>query len=246
MELCCKCQFHGWGDATQCHLGAFVVVRPEPARRGLLHRCDRVKERLREPVVAHRPMIAFDVGVRLRLARLKDQPLAVEVVQNVEEPEAATVGQLIVHEVHRPHLVGLVRHGQRLWRRPHELRPQLDPEVEFERPIHAVHPWASTYSFFNRRCSSSSSFMRGISDTSRPPNFDRHLEKVALLMPCVRQGSGTGVPAAAAFRTARIWLSVNREVFMGTSSGQCTRKFHLWRPLFPGGITAPPQRVNTT
>jgi hypothetical protein len=34
-----------------------------------------------------------------------------------------------------------------------------------------------------------------------------------------------------------IWLSVNRDVFMGISSNQCTRIFQFWRPWFCGGIT---------
>jgi hypothetical protein len=37
---------------------------------------------------------------------------------------------------------------------------------------------------------------------------------VAELMSCDRQSSGTGVPASASFRTAMIWLSVNRDVFV--------------------------------
>lgn len=34
-----------------------------------------------------------------------------------------------------------------------------------------------------------------------------------------------------------IWLSVNRDFRMGTSSNQVTRKFHFWPPLTCGGIT---------
>src|SRR5690606_39106809 len=33
-------------------------------------------------------------------------------------------------------------------------------------------------------------------------------------MPCSRHSSGTGTPASACFRTARIWLSVKRDFFM--------------------------------
>src|SRR5690606_8253181 len=36
----------------------------------------------------------------------------------------------------------------------------------------------------------------------------------ALLMPCSRHSSGTGVPASACFRIAMIWLSVNRDFFI--------------------------------
>src|SRR5690606_27579549 len=56
-------------------------------------------------------------------------------------------------------------------------------------------------------------------------------------MPCSRHSSGTGVPASACLSTAMIWLSVKRDFFMGTSSGNRTRKFHFWRQLTCGGIT---------
>jgi hypothetical protein len=37
---------------------------------------------------------------------------------------------------------------------------------------------------------------------------------LALLMPCSRHSSGTGVPASACLRIARIWLSEKRDLFM--------------------------------
>ncbi|WP_350214383.1 hypothetical protein [Algiphilus sp.] len=43
-----------------------------------------------------------------------------------------------------------------------------------------------------------------------------------------------------------IWLSVNRDFRMGTSSSQVTRKFHFWLPLACGGITAPHRVVPNT
>ncbi|MEQ8270799.1 MAG: hypothetical protein RH979_08085, partial [Algiphilus sp.] len=49
-----------------------------------------------------------------------------------------------------------------------------------------------------------------------------------------------GVPPSACFSTAMIWLSVNRDFRMGTSSSQVTRKFHFWLPLACGGITQAP------
>ena len=70
------------------------------------------------------------------------------------------------------------------------------------------------------------------------PELGVPLVELAELIPCVRQSSGTGMPPSASFRTAMIWLSVNRDVFMGTSSDQCTRTFHFGRPCYSGGITA--------
>jgi hypothetical protein len=43
-----------------------------------------------------------------------DQTLSVVVVRQVEQTETAPAAQLIVHEVHRPDLVGRVRYCQRL------------------------------------------------------------------------------------------------------------------------------------
>ena len=74
----------GRGDATQGHIGTFVVVRPEPARRRFLNGFNAVEERLREPVVAHGPIVAFDVGVLLGLTRL-----------DAVTPNAARLGPLL-------------------------------------------------------------------------------------------------------------------------------------------------------
>ena len=57
-------------DATDPHIGAFVVVCPEPARRGLLEIRDGIEEILREPIVAYGAIEPFDVGILLWLARL--------------------------------------------------------------------------------------------------------------------------------------------------------------------------------
>jgi hypothetical protein len=70
VELCGKSQLHGRRDATQSHIGPFVVVRPEPVSRCGLDLFDGIEQGLREPVVAHGPIVAFDVRVLLRLSRL--------------------------------------------------------------------------------------------------------------------------------------------------------------------------------
>jgi len=48
-----QCKSLHWRDATDPHSGAFVVACPEPARRGILQRGDRVEEILREPIGAY-------------------------------------------------------------------------------------------------------------------------------------------------------------------------------------------------
>jgi hypothetical protein len=49
---------------------------------------------------------------------------------------------------------------------------------------------ASASSFFSRRFSSSSDFSRRASETSSPPYFAFHLQKVASEIPCRRHTSG--------------------------------------------------------
>src|SRR5690606_40772078 len=46
---------------------------------------------------------------------LDTQPLAVEVVQYVEQAEWTTVGQTVRHKVHRPRHIGGSRHDKLLW-----------------------------------------------------------------------------------------------------------------------------------
>jgi len=49
-----------------------------------------------------------------RQVDLDGQSFAIEVVEHVEQAEAATVAELVVHEVHRPDLVDRLAHRQRL------------------------------------------------------------------------------------------------------------------------------------
>jgi hypothetical protein len=51
---------------------------------------------------------------------------------------------------------------------------------------------------------------RGIHATE----FGAPLVKVAVLMPCSRQSSGTGEPDSACLRMAMIWASLKRDVVM--------------------------------
>lgn len=69
MELNGHRQFHGWSDASECHVGALVVVRLQPSRGLVLRLGDRVEQRSGQPGVANGTVVAFNVGVLLRLAR---------------------------------------------------------------------------------------------------------------------------------------------------------------------------------
>ena len=77
MESGGTCDFHERRDATQRHIGALVVVCPEPACGGFLHVGDAVEEPLRERLVPHRPVVAFDVRVLLEFPRLNEIELSV-------------------------------------------------------------------------------------------------------------------------------------------------------------------------
>lgn len=48
-------------------------------------------------------------------------------------------------------------------------------------------------------------------------------DEVVELPPWVQQRPGTDYPGSAAFGTAMLWLSINRDVLIGISSAECTR-----------------------
>ena len=62
--------------------------------------------------------------------------------------------------------------------------------------------WASADICLSRPFTSVSSLLRATIAPSMPLNFDHNLENVAELIPCVPQGSGTGAPTSASFKTA--------------------------------------------
>src|SRR5690606_13916169 len=79
-------------------------------------------------------------GRRQRQVDLDAQAFAVKVIQYVEQPEAAAVAELVVHEVHRPDLVDRIGHRQRLGLLAHQAFPWLDPQVQLQLPVDAVDP----------------------------------------------------------------------------------------------------------
>src|SRR5690606_20685748 len=69
---------------------------------------------------------------RQREVDLDTETFAVVVVDDVEQPVLATIGKLIVHEVHRPGLVDGLWHGQRLRLVALEPLLRLDAQVQLQ------------------------------------------------------------------------------------------------------------------
>ena len=70
MELSDHRQFHCWRDATERHAGALMIVRPEPTGGLVLHLFDRVEEGSGQTGASDCAVVALDIGILLRLARL--------------------------------------------------------------------------------------------------------------------------------------------------------------------------------
>lgn len=66
------------------------------------------------------------------------QTFAVEVVQDVQQPELPTILQPVRHEIHRPNLVRHFWHGQFLGLFPLQKLARLDPEVQFQLTVDPV------------------------------------------------------------------------------------------------------------
>lgn len=61
-----------WRYAAECHVRAFVVVRPKPSGRVVLDFADRIEQIMRQPVITNRTVVTFYISVLLRLARLNE------------------------------------------------------------------------------------------------------------------------------------------------------------------------------
>jgi len=66
------------------------------------------------------------------------QVFAVEVVNCIEQPDAAPIGELVVHEVHRPALINRGRDRQRQRLLAHQAMARLDPQVQIEFAVNPV------------------------------------------------------------------------------------------------------------
>lgn len=67
------------------------------------------------------------------------QCFPVEVVDHIQQPEASTISELVVHEVHRPHLVDGRRHSQRLGLVSNPAFSRLDPQIQLKLPVNSIH-----------------------------------------------------------------------------------------------------------
>lgn len=63
----------------------------------------------------------------------------VEAADQVKQAEAATIGRLIVHEVHRPAVIDRLRYCQWLGLFPRDAFARLDLQVQLQFPIDPVH-----------------------------------------------------------------------------------------------------------
>lgn len=70
MELCGTGQSLHRRDVAERHVRALVVLCPELTRCRLLNLFNRLERALVQPAMAHRPVVALNIGVLLRLARL--------------------------------------------------------------------------------------------------------------------------------------------------------------------------------
>lgn len=73
-------------------------------------------------------------------AHLGLESVAVEIVDHVQRPEAASVAELFVQEVHWPVLVFTLGHRQRPEAFPHEVLVRLDRQVELQFGIDPIAP----------------------------------------------------------------------------------------------------------
>lgn len=75
-----------------------------------------------------------------READLGTQPLAVAIVNHVEQAYATPVGKLIVHEVHGPDPIDGLWHRQGLGFFAPQSLSRLDAKVQFQCPVDPIHP----------------------------------------------------------------------------------------------------------
>ncbi len=71
-------------------------------------------------------------------SRPRSPDLRVEIIDHVEQADAAPVGELVVHEVHRPVLDDRSRHRQRQRFLAHQAVTWLDSQVQFELAVDPV------------------------------------------------------------------------------------------------------------
>ena len=66
------------------------------------------------------------------------QGFAVEVINDIEQPEVSAILQLVVHEVHGPDLIDGLRHAQWLRLFAYQALAGLDAQVQLQLPVNPV------------------------------------------------------------------------------------------------------------
>ena len=82
---------------------------------------------------------ADDAFCRQRKVHFNAQSLAVEVVQNIQQPELPAVFQTICHEGHGPNQVRRIGHSQGIGLVPLQTFAWFDPEVQLQLAVDAVY-----------------------------------------------------------------------------------------------------------
>ena len=67
---------------------------------------------------------------RQREIDFNTQRLAVEIINQVERPDTASIKQLVVHKIYRPHFIDGLRYRQRLRRFSHRSLLRLDAQIQ--------------------------------------------------------------------------------------------------------------------
>ena len=75
---------------------------------------------------------------RQRKVDFDPQAFTVEVVDHIEQTDAAPISELVVHEVHRPALVDHGRYRQWQWLLAHQAMARLDPQVQLKLAVNPV------------------------------------------------------------------------------------------------------------
>lgn len=82
---------------------------------------------------------AHDTHRWQREVHLDAQTLSIEVIQYVQRPKVPTICKLILHEVHRPCVVGGGRHCQFIWFRPLQTLARPDTQVQLQFAVNPIH-----------------------------------------------------------------------------------------------------------
>lgn len=75
-----------------------------------------------------------------REVNLHAERFAVEIVDDVEQPEVSPVPQLVMHEIHRPDLIGRCGNYQRFRLLPLQTLLGFDPQVQLQLPVNPIDP----------------------------------------------------------------------------------------------------------